>query len=117
MLKGVETPPARAQRAIAGWFRSLEGQGRARMRGPESLALALLSALEARHIMRFGLGLDYPDGGPGYVEYVVDLICGAISAPPAPGGSRSGAKARSPSARPRRAQPHPRPAKGRGRTD
>jgi len=81
MLAGVETPPRRAQKALAVWFRALERQRRARVKDPESLALILLSALEARHIMRFALGLNYPDGGPGYVGFVVDTLWASIVPP------------------------------------
>ena len=43
LLSGGQTPPRRAQRALAGWFRALARQGRARVRNPEMLALVLLS--------------------------------------------------------------------------
>jgi len=90
LLSGGETPPRRAQKALAGWFRALARQGRARVRHPEALALVLLSALESRHIMRFALGLDYPDGGPGYVAFVVDVVWASIHAEAGPSLSGPG---------------------------
>jgi AcrR family transcriptional regulator len=80
LLSGGESPPRRAQNALAGWLRALARQRRARVHDPEALALVLLSALESRHIMRFALGLDYPDGGPGYVAFVVDVVWASIAA-------------------------------------
>ncbi len=81
-----EAAPVQGHRLMTAWFRALHEQGRARIDDPANAALVFGGALEARHMMRHAVGLDYPDGGPNYVEALVDLIVRAIEAdhPPLP---------------------------------
>lgn len=73
-----EPPPIRTVRALQRWFETLAGQGRVACPVSEPIAVAFLGALQARHAVRSFLP-SYPDGGPDYLEVVVDTFLHAVT--------------------------------------
>ncbi len=71
-------PPVRALRALEAWFDTLAEQGRLDCEDTRALAVAFLGSLQARHALR-AFFPTYPDGGPDYVESMVDTLLRGIA--------------------------------------
>lgn len=77
-----EPPPVVGHRALTGWFARLAEHGRARVPRPEATALAFLGSLQARHALRHAIGETYPDGGPFYLDVLVETFWAGIAPTP-----------------------------------
>lgn len=71
-------PPIRTVRALQAWLETSREQGRVAFADSEPIAVAFLGAIQARHSIRAFLAA-YPDGGPNYIEVLVDTLLAALA--------------------------------------
>jgi AcrR family transcriptional regulator len=74
-----EPPPLRAARAFTKWFAALHEQGRVRAPNAEAIAIAFLGCIQGRTFCRHAVGIDYPEGGPTFIEDVVEAFMHGIT--------------------------------------